>query len=394
MRKNKRKLKRWVRISLLAILLSLVILAGYMLFITTRKPADVSGRVIRNTTKAKVKNDDETGEISMVMVGDCLIHRMVYTDAKTDDNAYSFSKMFKQVKPLIGGHDLAYYNQESIIGGKRLGLSAYPRFNSPEEIGDDMLDLGFNLVSLVNNHTMDKGEKGVINSVNYWKTKPGVYYTGQALSEEERNDNIKVKELNGIKYAFLAYTTQTNGLLPPAGKEYLTNIYSEQQVKNDVDIIKDKVDLIIVAMHWGEEYQTSENANQRKIAKYLSSLGVNLIIGAHPHVLQPVERIDDTLVFYSLGNFISAQDTDDKLTGAIASVNIKKDDNKIIISDAKIDLIYTSYKYSLPYNFVIYPYHNINSQVLPNYKTYYEKYKNILTKYDKSIEVVSLNNGN
>ena len=139
------------------------------------------------------------------MVGDCLIHRFVYTDALNEDGTYSFDKMFTEVSDLIKDHDLAFYNQESIIGGKVLGLSAYPRFNSPEEIGDSMVNLGFNLVSLANNHTMDKGEQGVINSVNYWKTKPGVYYTGQALSEEDRENNIKILEKNGIKYAFFAY---------------------------------------------------------------------------------------------------------------------------------------------------------------------------------------------
>ena len=128
----------------------------------------------------------ESNELSMVMVGDCLIHSYVYESAKTGPNTYSFASMFTEVAPLIANHDLAYYNQETIIGGKDLGLSNYPRFNSPEEIGDDMVNLGFNLVSLANNHTLDKNEIGVINSVNYWKTKRNVYYTGQALSDEDR----------------------------------------------------------------------------------------------------------------------------------------------------------------------------------------------------------------
>lgn len=393
MMKRKRKLKNWVKLSLAIILLIAGLSSAYLVINMSKTTnQEKKGNKTNKTTSAK--KIEETNELSMVMVGDCLIHRMVYTDAKTKDNTYSFSKMFEKIKPLIDNSDLAYYNQESIIGGKKLGLSAYPRFNSPEEIGDNMLDLGFNLVSLANNHTMDKGEQGVTNSVNYWKTKPGVYYTGQALSAKEREANIKVEEVNGIKYAFFSYTTQTNGLLPPSGKEYLTNIYSDEKAKADIEKVKGKADFIIVSMHWGEEYQTSENANQRKIAKYLSSLGVDLIIGAHPHVIQPVERVGDTLVFYSLGNFISAQDTDDKLTGALASINVKKDGNKVTISGVKINLIYTSYKYNAPYNFIIYPYSNINSQILKNYKTYYEKYKNILTKYDKDIEVVSLPNGN
>ncbi len=391
MKRKKRRLKTWVKVSL--IIIFVFIISVIILNINDNKKN--TGNVNPNekiTTKKEKK--EPPNELSIVMVGDCLIHKMVYTDALTGDGNYSFSKMFTEVSPLIINHDLAYYNQESIIGGKELGLSAYPRFNSPEEIGDDMVKLGFNLVSLANNHTMDKGEKGVINSVNYWKTKPGVYYTGQALSEKERQDNIKVKEINGITYAFLSYTTQTNGLLPPSGKDYLTNIYSDEKAKKDIEKVRSEADLIIVAMHWGEEYQKYENQNQQRIAKYLSDLGVNLIIGAHPHVIQPVEYVGDTLVFYSLGNFISAQDTPDKLTGAIANLTVKKDKDKISFKDVKINLIYTSFKYSKPYNFKLYPYSKLNDNILNNYKTYYEKYKNILERYNVDMEVDPLNVGN
>lgn len=337
-------------------------------------------KVITTTIKKK-----EPSKISLVMVGDCLIHRFVYEDAYQGNNTYSFKKMFTEVKDLISGSDLAYYNQESNIGGKALGLSAYPRFNSPEEIGDDMINLGFNLVSLANNHTMDKGEKGVINSVNYWKTKPGVYYTGEALSDEDRESNIKIEEKNGIKYAFLSYTTVTNGLVPEKGKEYLTNIYSEEKVKNDIDKVKD-ADLIIVAMHWGVEYTTYPTDEQKTIANYLSSLGVDIIIGNHAHSIQPVEMVNDTLVFYALGNFISSQDTIDKRTGVLVSLDITKDENdNILIDNIKGNLIYTYY--SGARNFKVYPYSKLNNSILNNYETYYNKYNEVLNRYGNLIEV-------
>ncbi len=384
---KKLRLKNWVKVFIVLIFILISILCIIMLIPkksnNKEKEIDIPKKVENRPEKT-----EEKAELSMVMVGDCLIHKMVYQDALIGNNTYSFDKMFEDIKPYIEGKDLAYYNQESIIGGKSLGLSAYPRFNSPEEIGDDMTNLGFNLVSLVNNHTMDKGEKGVENSVNYWRTKPGVYWTGQALSEEERKNNIKVKKLNGINYGFLAYTTVTNGLLPPTNKTYLTNIYSEEKVKKDIEELKKQnVDLIIVSMHWGEEYQNSENSKQKEIATYLSSLGVNIIIGAHPHVIQPVEMINNTLVFYSLGNFISAQDTDDKLTGALASLIVKKEDNKIVFDDIKVNLIYTSFKYSKPYNFKLYPYEKIDNNILKNHLNYYNKYKKILTKYNVNLEV-------
>ena len=386
MRKRKRKLKNWVKITLFLIAIFVLVLIGKNVLIKDTK--QVSKNVSKKVTTTKKK---ESEELSLVMVGDCLLHTIVYKAADQGDGTYSFKDMFSNIEPLIKGHDLAYYNQESIIGGKKIGLSSYPTFNSPEEIGDDMVDMGFNLVSLANNHTMDKGVNGVTNSVEYWRTKSGVYWTGQALSEEERINNIRVEEKNGIKYAFLSYTTVTNGLLPPAGKEYMSNVYSDEKAKNDIELIKDKVDLIIVAMHWGVEYTNQEVPEQKKIAEYLSSLGVNLIIGAHPHVIEPITYVNDTLVFYSLGNFVSSQDSSDKLTGALASLKIKKKDNKIVFDDIKVNLIYTSFRRTPPYNFKLYPYQMLDSSILVDYNRYYDKYKTILTSEEQTVEVVSLN---
>ena len=381
--KKKRHLKKWVKVTLFLLLIFILVFIVWSFRNETRS-VSVKEKQIKD--KEITTKQEDTNKLSMVMVGDCLIHRFVYTDAKNNDGSYSFSKMFTEVEPLIKNHDLAFYNQESNIGGKSLGLSAYPRFNSPEEIGDDMVDLGFNLVSLANNHTMDKGEQVVINSVNYWKTKPGVYYTGQALSEEDRESNIKIKEKNGIKYAFFAYTTVTNGLLPPSGKEYLTNIYSKEKAKADIDKVKDKVDLIIVSMHWGEEYTTNPNGNQKQIAKELSDMGVNLIIGNHAHSIQPVEMVNDTLVFYALGNFIAAQDTPDRQTGVVVSLDINKgEDSKVTFDNIKANLIYTYFKNGR--NFKIYPYTKLDNNLLNNYQTYYNKYKSVLTRYTDIIEV-------
>ncbi len=381
--KKKRHLKKWVKVTLFLLLIFILVFIVWSFRNETRS-VSVKEKQIKD--KEITTKQEDTNKLSMVMVGDCLIHRFVYTDAKNSDGSYSFSKIFTEVEPLIKNHDLAFYNQESNIGGKSLGLSAYPRFNSPEEIGDDMVDLGFNLVSLANNHTMDKGEQGVINSVNYWKTKPGVYYTGQALSEEDRESNIKIEEKNGIKYAFFAYTTVTNGLLPPSGKEYLTNIYFKEKAKADIDKVKDKVDLIIVSMHWGEEYTTNPNGNQKQIAKELSDMGVNLIIGNHAHSIQPVEMVDDTLVFYALGNFIAAQDTPDRQTGVIVSLDInKKDEVNVTFDNIKANLIYTYFKNGR--NFKIYPYTKLDNNLLNNYQTYYNKYKSVLTRYTDIIEV-------
>ena len=324
-------------------------------------------------------------EANLFMIGDALIHSSVYMDAEKDDGTYDFKPMLELIKPIAKKYDLRYYNQETILGGAELGYSNYPRFNSPQAVGDAFLDAGFNLVSLANNHTMDKGETGVINSVNYWKSKKNIAFTGQWTSQEER-DEAKIYKINGISYAFFSYTTWTNGLETPAGKEYLNNVYSYEKASNDINKVKDLADVIIVAMHWGIEYSFNVSQSQINIANELSSLGVNLIIGAHPHVVEPVEYINDgkTLVIYSLGNFISDQAGIERLTGLMMEVKIKKrvevdDIVNVSIVEPKAQLIYTKSSRSGKRNFKVYPYSKLNNDLLPNYNSYYETYKSVVS---------------
>ena len=283
---------------------------------------------------------------------------------------------------------MKYYNQETILGGAELGYSSYPQFNSPNEVGDAFLDAGFNLVSLATNHTMDKGERGVLNSVNYWKSKKNVVYSGQWSSWDERNE-VHVYDINGISYAFFSYTTWTNGLETPNGKEYLNNVYSDEKAANDISKIRDLVDVVIVAMHWGTEYSLDVSSSQQSIADYLAGLGVDLIIGSHPHVVEPVEYINNgkTFVIYSLGNFLSAQYGIDRLTGLMVEVTIKKVvdvDGTITVSieSPKAELTYTQTNDYTKYR--VYPYSKLNSTILPDYMNYYEYYKGIVSsKYQK-----------
>ena len=327
--------------------------------------------------------------MSLFMVGDALIHSCVYQDAKTSDGGYDFKPMLELIKPIASKHDLAYYNQETVLGGTELGLSNYPRFNSPYEVGDAFIDAGFDLVSLATNHTMDKGEVGVTNSVNYWKKHPEVVTSGQWTSQEERDASVaKIYEKNGIKYAFLSYTTWTNGLETPRGKEYLNNVYSDEKAAADIAKVKDKCDIIIVAMHWGTEYSLGVDNSQDRIAKFLSDQGVQLIIGAHPHVVEPVEYINDgkTFVIYSLGNLISDQEGNERLTGLMMSVNIKKvidvdDSVTVTVENPKAELTYTKSYYGGKRNFKVYPYSQLNTSLLPSFESLRDKYQKVVSQW-------------
>ena len=358
---------------------------------------------------------------NMIMVGDALIHSSVYEDAHriANYNGYNFKPQISLIKEKVKDYDIAYYNQETILGGTSLGLSNYPRFNSPFEVGDAMIDAGFNLVSLATNHTADKGERGIINSREYWNKQNNVQAVGSYTSNKEKEEiESRILEVNHIKYAMLNYTYGTNGM--PISHSYLVNVWPtntekinnpdndtkyqayKETVKNDLNKLRDKVDVLMVAMHWGVEYTHTPTLYERDMAKFLADNGVDIIIGAHPHVIQPIEWIDDTLVIYSLGNFISSQYQNQDscynyrcMVGLMTSLTItkKQTSNKI---DIKVDninneLIYTYY--SNWRNYKVIPFSNQEiKNYLPNYEKVYNTYAKIIASDDERIKTVPLAN--
>lgn len=367
---KRRRTKKSLKI-VLVLLFFLILLFGYNFLFkkdnkTTKKEKDT-----KIVEKKKEEKKDKT--LSLVMVGDVLTHDSVLADAKNSDGTYDFSNMFTYIKPMIKDYDLKYVNEESIIGDPSLGYSGYPGFNAPEAIGDNLIDLGFNLIGLANNHAMDKGEKSILNSNNYWRSKDVI--TAGTYSSEEERDTIPTYEKNGIKYAFLSYTTVTNTKAP---KSYLLNMYSDEVAKKDIDSIKNKVDIIIVAMHWGEEYTNTPTNEEVRIANYLSSLGVNLVIGTHPHVVQPIEYINDTLVIYSLGNFISNQLVlgVNSGIGLLVGLDITIKDEKVNFNIKKKELILSYSEQST--NFKVIPFSKLTDNELKDYKTVEAKYMDIV----------------
>lgn len=363
-----------------------------------------------NDNENNITEEDKSYSIDLLMVGDVLIHDRLYTSMKTSDG-YDFRPALTYIKDIVKDYDLAYYNQETILGGSEIGLSSYPSFNSPYEVGDAMIDAGFNLVSLATNHTLDRGEKAITNSINYWNGKNDVLTAGSYLSSEDRN-KINIREVNNITYTMLNYTYGANGIKVPSGKDYLVNVWpcngsnpsydSEYQeykkiVKEDIERVRGKVDLLIVAMHWGVEYTHTPTAYQIDMANYLESLGVNIIIGTHPHVVMPVTYINDTLVIYSLGNFLSAQETNydyNTTVGLLSTIKITKyidkDNNSSIkLSDINNELVYTYSKNNNDYKVI--PFSN------PDIKTYlsdceriYNKYSSVIKNMDNTMSVNAL----
>ena len=409
-KRKRRKLKKGFKIFLVIFSITLISIIGYIIIKPNKDNKTISKPNILN------KNEDKHYEASLIAVGDYLIHSSVYKDANrlANGDGYDFKPMISYIKEIVSNYDIAYYNQETILGGSELGLSDYPTFNSPYEAGDAMLDAGFNLVSLATNHTMDSGKKAVENSCKYWQSKENVLTAGSYCSEEERN-KINIKEINNIKYTMLNYTYGTNGM--PVANDYLVNVWPtdidninnpekdtkyqayKKQVKEDIDKVKDKVDFLIVAMHWGVEYTHEPTAYEKDMASYLASLGVNLIIGTHPHVIQPVTWIDDTLVIYSLGNFISAQYqnkntctnykcTTELMTSLKIEKDIKNNQTSVKITNVENELLYNYYNQSTWRNFKVIPFSNPKiKEYLPNYKEVYNTYKAVVQKIDNEITV-------
>ncbi len=383
-----RKLRRKARNTLVIVLLCCLSFIGG--FYLQRKKNFVNEYV---DVTYKTINTEVKEEASIVMVGDALMH-MGVVNAYKNSKGYDFSGMFKYIEPIVKEYDLRYYNQETVLGGSSLKLSGYPQFNSPQEVGEGFINTGFNLVSLATNHTMDNytrtGGKTLLNANTFWKShKDTVIAAGSYLSQEDRDEEI-IKEVNGIKYAFLSYTEQTNGLPVPSNKSYLCNVFNKEQAKKDILKYRDKVDLLIVAMHWGSEYTHTPTSSEKDKANYLASLGVDIIIGCHPHVVQPITYIGKTLVVYSLGNFVSSQNGINKLTGLMASANVVKrtyhGKTTVTVEDPMGELIYTNKSNK----FVVYPYSKLNNNILSNYKTYYDKYKKIVTSMSDKVKVKEL----
>lgn len=398
-------MKKKKKILFFSLLFTLLALSSFLVFMVANeinlKSKEKDDVVVEDDNEEKKEYEPIIEEdpikrysLSLIMGGDALIHSAVYNDAKIG-NKYDFTGMLEHIKLIISSYDLAYYNQETILGGTEIGLSHYPRFNSPYEVGDAFIDAGFNIVSLANNHTLDRGSTAINNSRKYWNSKD-VMVNGSATSVEERN-NIDIREKNGITYALLSYTTTTNGL--NIKKDYYVNVFDKEVIKKDIEAVRDKVDLLMVAMHWGNEYNTGVTSSQKEIAKYLASLDVDLVIGAHPHVIEPAEYIDDTFVIYSLGNIISAQKTDEQLSGLLMSVTVNKVvDTKNGVTTVSVDeptaqFIYTYSKRTSSggrYDFKLYPYSMLNKNLFSNYKSMYDKLSKRMTSLDKSIKVIGL----
>lgn len=290
----------------------------------------------------------DVSQITLLAVGDNLIHIEVVKSGKQKDGTYQYDHLYANLTEEIQSADIAVVNQETILGGADFAYSGYPNFNSPTEIGDALITAGFDVVLHATNHTLDMGVKGVKNTFTYWEKHPEITILGINRSEEEKN-TIPIIERNGIKLAMLNYTYGLNGYKLPKDKPYLVNLIEKERMAEDIARAKELADFVIVFPHWGAEYVYDVSSMQKDLTDFFYQAGVDLVIGTHPHVIEPVEWIGESpehrmLVYYSLGNFMSYQKEAPRMLGGMATVTITKDTTGTYISDAGITPIVTHYE--------------------------------------------------
>lgn len=295
-------------------------------------------------------------EISLIMVGDMLMHMGVVKSGYFEEGR-NYDHLFANITNFVEEADISIVNQETILGGEELGFSGYPRFNSPYELGDAIADAGFNVVLHATNHTMDKGEEGLRNCLAYWRENhPEIAVLGMQDSQELR-DSIYVYEKDGVKIAILNYTYGTNGLPLPKDMPFAVSLMDKETVKQDIERAKELADFIVVCPHWGTEYVHTASSYQKDWANFFLENDVDLVIGTHPHVIEPVEWLEredghQMLVYYSLGNFVNATNSEqrgvaDRMVGAMAKVVITKEalSGETYISEYGVEPMINHYQY-------------------------------------------------
>ncbi|MDR1517580.1 MAG: CapA family protein [Dysgonamonadaceae bacterium] len=281
-------------------------------------------------------------QVRLLFVGDAMQHLPQVDAAKTDSGTYTYDSCFYLLKDKISAADIACVNFETTLGGKP--FSGYPMFSSPDEFASGLKNAGFDVFFLANNHILDKGRKGLERTLDMLDSIR-VKHTGVFKSADDRNLSYPLMVIkNGIRIAFLNYVYDTNGLV--VEKPNIVNYIDSTEIKSDILTAKlYHPDIIIANMHWGEEYHTSPGAAQKKMAELLIKNGVRIVIGNHPHVIQPlaINSANDSItsvVYYSLGNFISNQQKPNTDGGMVAEISISKrdDDSPVAIDTCNYSL--------------------------------------------------------
>jgi poly-gamma-glutamate synthesis protein (capsule biosynthesis protein) len=274
--------------------------------------------------------EDSVLTVTLCFTGDLMCHSTQFNYANVGADTFDFTGVYTEVKTFLSESDFTVGNLETVVAGKNKGYSGYPYFNAPDDFIYALKDAGFDLLITANNHALDQGWDGVKRTIEIINDNQ-LYQTGTFVSKEDR-DSVRIFEINSIKIAFLAYSENTNGLPIPKGKDFAINLIDEELIKNDIVKAREKnVDVVLVHLHFGREYLREPDDYQKQIVNKIIEYGADIIIGGHPHVIQPVNffktnnaELDSGFVAYSLGNFVSNQRWRYSDAGLILNIQISK----------------------------------------------------------------------
>ncbi len=374
---KKRKTKKWPFLMLFILIVlifgALYFFKGY--FEKNNKPVD---------EKPETVEKEKEYNASITFAGGVLINSYMWNYTKGTEG-YNFDSVFETTNDIMKKSDINFYFQNSVLGGSELGISGYSAnkylYNSPTELLSTLTKMGFNMASLASYHSYDKGMTGIKNSIKALDDNK-IAYSGISESKGGNSSNIVTK--NNIKVGLLSYTLDTYEVVV---EDYAVNVYESEKVKADINDLKKKVDVVIVSIDWGNINTSEITEKQEEIVNELSNLGVNIIVGNSNYSIQPIKMVNDTLVCYSLGNLLSGHTSVDSRISAMVDLDIKKVGTKVSIDDINVGLYYAYSVNNSKYNVI--PFAKIDKE-LNNYKTYYDKYKYIITTENDSIEFYNI----
>ena len=297
--------------------------------------------IAENNEEPKQSKSSETGSVTFIAAGDNLINDTLIAAGQQENGKEDYSSFYANVKSYISSADIAVINQETLLGGSEFEYTGYPLYNTPWAVGEAAIDAGFDIFTCATEHSMDMAFAGIQQECLFFEEHPEAIHTG-VYSTEEASNSITYFEKNNITFALLNYTFGTTGASVPDDKQWCVSVMDKDKITADVKAAQSQADVVIAFPHWGTEYSTAVSAFQKEYVKLFSNLGIDIVIGSHPHVLQKVEWVENkktgkkTLVYYSLGNFVSYQTSLDQLCGGLAEIKIDKTQNGIEISSAKL----------------------------------------------------------
>ena len=332
-------------------------------------------------TEAETEPPTEAEErLHFAAVGDNLIHKAVYRTAENhaeNGKDYDFHYCYQGVEDTIKKADLAFINQETVICNGEFEISGSNlNFNSPNELGDDLIDIGFDIVSMANNHVLDKGSSGMRACLDYWDSQtaknPELLVLGAYRDYQDMYD-YRITEVNGIRVGILAYTDHTNGYSLPGDSEMRIPYLSDKEmIEKQIRELDSQVDCVIVSAHWGEEDTHVVREKDKNLARDMVDWGADVIIGTGPHTLQTMEYLErgdgtEGFVYYSLGNFISGQTDNFNMVGGMALFDIVKRDGVTVIESPKLTPLITQYETGQLQNVRVVPYYDYTDQMVKDH---------------------------